>query len=94
MEKTIYIVEDENNGNMRGFWSKEKATNCIIHNYLDSDFGGVKNAIMEELHREEPDIDEIEGMLNYIKEDLQNIFEHGYADGFMFMREVEIEVEE
>ena len=94
MKKTVYIVEDENNGNMHGFYSKEKAINFIINSYLDNDFGGVKNGIMEELHREEPDVEEIEGMLNYIKEDLQNIFEHGYADGFMFMREVEIEVEE
>ena len=91
MEKTIYIVEDENNGNMYGFWSKEKAINFIINNYLDSNFGGVKSAIMEELYREEPDIEEIEGMLDYIKNDFKNLIEHGYADGFMFIREVKIE---
>ena len=94
MKKTVYIVEDENNGNMHGFYSKEKAISFIINSYLDNDFGGVKNGIMEELHREDPDVEEIEGMLNYIKEDFQNILEHGYAEGFMFMREVEIEVEE
>jgi len=91
MKKTVYIVEDENNGNMRGFWSKEKAVNFIINNYLNSDFGGIKNTIMEQLHKEKPDIEEIDGMLDYIKNDFKELIEHGSVDGFMFTREVEVE---
>ena len=91
MEKIVYIVEDKNIGNMYGFRSREKALNFILNNYLDSNFGGVKNAIMEELHKEEPDIKKIERMLNYIEDDFKNLIKQGYTDGFMFIREVKIE---
>ena len=90
MEEIVYIVEDENNGNMYGFWSREQALRFMVNNYLDCGFGGMKDAIIEELHNENPDMNEIESMLDYMRNDIRDMLEHGYADGFMFMREVAI----
>lgn len=90
MEEIVYIVEDENNGNMYGFWSREQALKFMVNNYLDCGLGGMKDAIIEELHNENPDVNEIESMLDYMRDDIRDMLEHGYADGFMFMREVAI----
>lgn len=90
MEEIVYIVEDENNGNMYGFWSREQALKFMVKNYLDCGFGGMKDAIMEKLHNENLNVNEIDSMFDYMRDDIRDMLEHGYADGFMFMREVAI----
>lgn len=92
MNSVVYVVENYETGDMYGFQDKEKALKFIIQRYLEDDFAGIKNAIMEECRQEENiDLDKIDGMLDYIRNDLTQILTAGSIEGFITMREVFIE---
>lgn len=92
MNSVVYVVENYETGDIYGFQDKEKALKFIIQRYLEDDFAGIKNAIMEECRQEENiDLDKIDGMLDYIRNDLTQILTTGSIEGFMTIREVFIE---
>lgn len=92
MNSVVYVVENYKTGDMYGFQDREKALKFIIQRYIKDDFGGIKNAIMEECHQgEDIDLDEIDGMLDCIRNDLTQVLTTNSIEGFMTMREVFIE---
>ena len=92
MNSVVYIVENYETGDMYGFQDREKALKFIIQRYIEDDFAGIKNAIMEECRQEENiDLDEIDGMLDYIRNDLTQVLTTDSIEGFMTMKEVFIE---
>ena len=92
MNSVVYVVENYETGDMYGFQDKEKALKFIIQRYIEDDFGGIKNAIMEECCQgDDIDLDEIDGMLDYIRNDLTQVLTTDSIDGFMTMKEVFIE---
>lgn len=92
MNSVVYVVENYKTGDMYGFQDREKALKFIIQRYIEDNFGGIKNAIMEECHQgEDIDLDEIDGMLDYIRNDLTQVLTTNSIEGFMTMREVFIE---
>ena len=89
MQELIYIVEDYDSGDMIGYWSKEEAIRSILNYYLDSGFGHMTESIVKAA--KEGKVDEINYLLDTIKEDFRTLFGDGhYIDCLMGVREVEI----
>lgn len=89
MQEIIYVIEDYDSGDLTGYWSKEEAIKSMVDYYIESGFGNMYDSIVKSAR--EGKIDEVEHLLDSIKEDFQTMFGEGhYVDCLMGMREVEI----
>lgn len=90
MNEVVYVIEDYDSGDMTGYWSKEAAINAMVDFYLETDFGHLKQSIVEAAKKD--NLDEVERLLDNIKEDFRTMLRDGhYVDCLMGMREVMIQ---
>ena len=83
MIESIYVVEKENNGEIWAFRTMDDARMFILKEYMESELKDLCKNILKNLD----DPGQISDYLDFLTDDLRNLRNDGYIDGFMFIRE-------